>query len=451
MPLDILMPALSPTMEKGTLVQWTKSVGDKVRTGDIVAEVETDKTAIDVVADSDGVLSEIFVANGTTDVLVNVVIGRIALNGESNKLAANLQDNAVSATDTLSNRSAAAAEMPTVIANSQPGRVFASPIARRLMAEAGIDSQSLTGTGPNGRIIERDVQAALSRSVSKPLLVSNGSRTPLAQRRESELESNTMRLEVDARRHFEPGSFDEVPHDALRMTIARRLSESKRDVPHFYLVADCAVGTLLKLRDELNLPLYQGEEPAHRLSINDFIIKAYALALHKVPDANVSFAQDAMLRHRHADIAVAVAIPGGLLTPIIRRAEEKAIAAISAEIRDLASRAKHRKLKPEEYSGGSASISNLGMYGVQEFTAIINPPQATILAVGAAARRVVANADDSTSVDWIMRVTLSVDHRAVDGATAAQLLVLFKRLIENPIGMLVDNVGSGRTCDDNHS
>ena len=448
MPLDILMPALSPTMEKGTLVQWTKSVGDKVRTGDIVAEVETDKTAIDVVADADGVLSEIFVANGTTDVLVNFVIGRIALNGESNKLAATLQGNAVPATDTLSNRSAAAAEMPTVITNSQPGRIFASPIAKRLMAEAHIDSQSLTGTGPNGRIIERDVQAALSPSDSKPLLVSNGSRTPLAQRLESELESNTIRLEVDARRYFEPGSFDEVPHDALRMTIARRLSESKRDVPHFYLVADCAVGKLLKLRDELNLPRYQGEEPAYRLSINDFIIKAYALALHKVPDANVSFAQDAMLKHRHADIAVAVAIPGGLLTPIIRRAEEKAIAAIAAETRDLASRAKHRKLKPEEYNGGSASISNLGMYGVQEFTAIINPPQATILAVGAAARRVVANPDDSTSVDWIMRVTLSVDHRAVDGATAAQLLGLFKRLIENPIGLLVENPGSGRTYDD---
>ena len=233
------------------------------------------------------------------------------------------------------------------------------------------------------------------------------------------------------------------------MIIARRLSQSKREIPHFYLATECAVGKLIKLRDELNVPLYQGDEPAHRLSINDFIIKAYALALIKVPDANVSFAEDAMLRHRHVDIAVAVAIPGGLLTPIIRRAEEKTITAISLEARDLASRSKHRKLKPEEYTGGSASISNLGMYGVQEFTAIINPPQATILAVGAAARRVVANEDDSTSVDWIMRVTLSVDHRAVDGATAAQVLGFFKHLIENPIGMLLENSGPGRTFDGN--
>ena len=447
MPLDILMPALSPTMEKGTLVQWTKSVGEKVRTGDIVAEVETDKTAIDVVADSDGVLCEIFVANGTTDVLVNVVIGRIALNGESIKSAEPLQDNAVSTTDRLSIRTAAAAETPTLIVNSQAGRIFASPIAKRLMAEASIDSRSLTGTGPNGRILERDVKAALSRSDSPLLSDLSGLASPLTERGESAHEPNTGRSEVDARRYFEPGTFNEVPHDALRMTIARRLSESKRDVPHFYLVADCAVGKLLKLRDELNVPVYQGEKPTHRLSINDFIIKAYALALHKVPDANVSFAQDAMLRHHHADIALAVAIPGGLLTPIIRRAEEKTIAAISAEARDLASRAKHRKLTSEEYSGGSASVSNLGMYGVQEFTAIINPPQATILAVGAVARRVVVDEDDSTSVDWIMRVTLSVDHRAVDGVTAAQLLGFFKRLIENPIGLLVENPGPGRTRD----
>ena len=260
---------------------------------------------------------------------------------------------------------------------------------------------------------------------------------------------NKLQIEEDVRQYFESGSFDVVPHDALRVTMARRLSESKSNIPHFYLSADCAVGKLLKLREELNAPNIHFDESGLELSINDFVIKAYALALSKVPEANVSFAEDAMLRHRHVELAVAVAIPGGLVTPIIRKAETKTITALSAQVRDLAKRAKLRKLKHEEYSGGTAGVSNLGMYGVQEFTAIINPPQATILAVGAARRCVVASDDDRACVEWMMRVTLSVDHRAVDGATAARLLGAFKRFVENPMVLLIDSAPLGRTPNGN--
>lgn len=425
MPIDILMPALSPTMEKGTLIQWTKSVGDKVRIGDLIAEVETDKATMDVEASADGVLSAIFVPAGTADVLVNIAIGAISVEGEISQPAPSSQANG-------------SADVALIVVNGAgTGRIFASPIAKRLMAEAGIDPGSLSGTGPHGRILERDVKAALAEQERGNAVVAEPSRNiePALASPASQLEHTTGGSDI--RKLFDADSYDEVPHDAMRITIARRLTESKRTVPHFYVSTDCAIDRLLGLRKELNGASSTGGESGHRLSINDFVIKALALALRKVPDANVSFSDDAMLRHRHVDIGVAVAIPGGLLTPVIRKADIKTISAISNEVKELADRAKNRKLKPEEYSGGTASVSNLGMYGVKEFAAIINPPQATILAVGAAERRLVVNNDDSTSVASIVRVTLSADHRAVDGATAGQLLGAFKDLIENPLAILI--------------
>lgn len=425
MPIDILMPALSPTMEKGTLIQWTKSVGDKVCIGDVVAEAETDKATIDVEASADGVLSAILVPGGTPDVLVNIAIGRISVEGEVSRPAPSSQADG------------GADVAPIVVNGVGAGRIFASPIAKRLMAEAGIDSGSLAGSGPHGRILERDVKAALVERERGNAVVAESSQSiqpalvpPASQLGRTEGSS-------DIRKLFDEDSYDEVPHDALRITIARRLAESKRTVPHFYVSTDCAIDKLLGLRKELNEASSASSESGHRLSINDFVIKALSLALRKVPDANVSFSDDAMLRHRHVDIGVAVSIPGGLLTPVIRKADIKTISAISSEVKELADRAKNRKLKPQEYSGGTASVSNLGMYGVKEFAAIINPPQATILAVGAAKRRVVVNDDDSTSIATIVRVTLSADHRAVDGATAGQLLGAFKDLVENPLAMLI--------------
>jgi pyruvate dehydrogenase E2 component (dihydrolipoamide acetyltransferase) len=442
MPIDILMPALSPSMEKGTLVQWNKSVGDKVRSGEAIAEVETDKTTVDVVADADGILSVILVSNGTADVPVHVVIGRIALDGESLEVSSPKSKNAAVVTQPETRDAVEAIAMPALPEPHQARRIFASPIAKRLMDEARMDIQRVTGTGPHGRIIQRDVEAALAqRDRSSSSSLDGSQRTP-ASKGGFLQSANVAHVEEDIRQFFEPGSFDELPHDALRITIARRLTAAKRNIPHFYLAADCAVGKLLRLREELNASMKHIDSEGHQLSINDFVVKAYALALCEVPDANVSYTEDAMLRHRQVDIAMAVAIPGGLVTPIIRHADQHSITTLSAQARDLVNRAQRRKLMQDEYIGGTAGVSNLGMYGVEEFTAIINPPQATILAVGAATRRVMALDDDRTSVDWMMRVTLSVDHRAVDGATAAQLLGSFKRLVENPMGLLIERVRS---------
>jgi pyruvate dehydrogenase E2 component (dihydrolipoamide acetyltransferase) len=451
MPIDILMPALSPTMEKGNLVQWVKAIGDRLRPDDVVAEVETDKATMEVAAGAEGILTQILVPGGTQDVPVRQVIGLIAAENETKVAMSSATARSLSGTAAGGAAVAPASVLPLSSAGAQPqatpatangadaGRVFASPIARRLMAEARLDATRITGTGPHGRIVERDVKAAIAAAeqpakalvpsseqiIQTPANVSASQQTPLSG-------------QVNINALFPAGTFEEVAHDSMRLTISRRLVESKRNVPHFYLTANCEMDSLIALRRQLNEDAPAGASGArvYRLSINDFIIKALALALKQVPDANVSFTEEKLLRHRHSDISVAVAIPGGLVTPIIRQAEVKSLGTIANEMTDLAARAKGRKLKPEEYQGGTAGLSNLGMYGVSQFAAIINPPQATILAVGAAEQRLTA-CNGAAATATMINVTLSADHRALDGATAAQLLSAFKRAIEHPMTMLV--------------
>ncbi len=426
-----------------------KAVGDPLRPDDIVAEVETDKATMEVVAGAEGVLARIIVPNGTPDVPVRQVIGLITTENETMvatpaaPLSFAIESTSKQASFELIALSSAAvqASVKPIPANgATAGRIFASPIARRLMAEAKLDAAGIVGTGPHGRIVERDVKASIAAAASAVILPA---RIPAAEAPASDFAASSVRhpsqSSVDALHAlFPPGSFEEVPHDSMRLTVSRRLVEAKQTIPHFYLSADCKMDALLALRRQLNEAAPSGAEgePLYRLSINDFIIKALALALTLVPDANVSFTDRSMLRHRHADISVAVAIPDGLITPIIRRVETKGMSTIAREMVDLASRAKNWKLKPEEYQGGTAGLSNLGMYGVSSFSAIINPPQATILAVGAAEQRLVAREGVATTAT-MMTVTLSSDHRAVDGATAARLLSAFKMAIENPMTLLV--------------
>ena len=306
-------------------------------------------------------------------------------------------------------------------------RVFASPLARRLAKEAGFDLAKIGGSGPHGRIVERDVKAALAGGGAKAAPAAGAAPQPVRAM------SDDM-----VRKYFEPGSYDEIPHDSMRKTIARRLVEAKSTIPHFYLTVDCDIDALLGAREHINANAPKGADgkPAYKISVNDFVIKALAVALQRVPDANVSWTEAAMLKHKHCDIGVAVSIPGGLITPIVRKAETKGLSSISNEMKDYAARARARKLKPEEYQGGSSAVSNLGMFGIKNFSAVINPPHATILAVGVGEQRVVVR-DGAPAVATMMSVTLSTDHRAVDGALGAELLAAFKKLIENPMGMLV--------------
>jgi pyruvate dehydrogenase E2 component (dihydrolipoamide acetyltransferase) len=426
MPIDILMPALSPTMEKGNLARWLKKEGDKIKPGDLLAEIETDKATMEVEAIDEGVLVKIVVPEGTADVPVNDVIGLVAGEGEDAKSVARR-------TSPDPNEKTPNAKPATPIAvpalNGQGGpRVFASPLARRIAKESGLDLTSITGSGPHGRIIERDVKAALVRApVAVPAQDTNAPSVPLPTPPDELI-----------RKNFAPGSFEEIPHDSMRKTIARRLVEASRTIPHIYLAADCNLDALMALREAINAaaPKDKDAKPAYKISVNDFIIKALALALIRVPDANVTWTETAMLKHKRADIGVAVAIPGGLITPIVRAAETKSLSVISSEMKDFSARARARKLRPEEYQGGSTAVSNLGMFGIKSFSAIINPPQATILAVGAAEQRVIVK-DGAPVAATLMSVTLSCDHRAVDGVVGANLLAAFKDLIEQPAGMLV--------------
>lgn len=437
MPIDILMPALSPTMEKGNLTRWLKAIGDVVTAGDVVAEIETDKATMEIEAGADGVLSRIVVPAGSLDIPVNTTIGALATQAEQATARANGADE-----HRLAERHDAGPTPPASPSEEaedagRAGRIFASPIARRLMAEAGFDPAGISGSGPRGRILERDVKAAIKARASAAS--SSPARQPVATAQALPLEP-TGAADQDSRIKalFAPDSYSEVRHDPMRMTIARRLSEAKRSVPHFYLSADWSVDALLELRRQLNdaAPKDRDGAPAYRLSVNDFVVRALALALVAVPDANVSFTEAAMLKHRHADVSVAVAIEGGLMTPIVRKAETKTLATISNEIKELAARARDRRLNPEEYQGGTSSVSNLGMYGIRDFAAIVNPPQASILAVGAGQPRPVVR-DGSISIATMMSVTLSVDHRAIDGSVGADLLAAFGKLIENPMTMLV--------------
>lgn len=442
MPIDITMPALSPTMEEGNLAKWLVKEGDSVAPGDVIAEIETDKATMEVEAVDEGTVAKILVPEGTEGVKVNAPIAILAGEGEDVAAAAAAGGGSPAATPTEEPAAAPAPAAPAPAAVAPPppptapqpsaaadgSRIFSSPLARRLAANAGLDLAALTGSGPHGRIIRRDVDAAIAAGVGKAAPAAAAAAPEAAPAAPSD--DQTLKL-------FEEGSYELIPHDNMRKTIAKRLVESKQSVPHFYLTVDCELDALLALRKQLNeaAPV-RDDKPAYKLSVNDFVIKAMALALRDVPDANVSWTEANMVRHSHADVGVAVSIPGGLITPIVRRAEEKPLSVISNEMKDLAGRARERKLQPTEYQGGTTAVSNLGMFGVKDFSAVINPPHATILAVGAGEQRVVVK-DGEPAVATMMSVTLSTDHRAVDGALGAQLLAAFKGYVENPMGMLV--------------
>ena len=448
MPTNILMPALSPTMEKGNLARWLKKEGDKIKSGDVIAEIETDKATMEYEAVDEGTLAKIVVPEGTQDVAVNSVIAVLAGEGEDVKAAAAGAKTAAAPKPAEAPKpqapppKAAApapqttpAPKPTAAATAQPApvgggnRIFSSPLARRLAKEAGIDLARVSGSGPQGRVIARDIDAVKSgKGLRAPGAAAAPAGAPMAQTM-----SDRQILSL-----YEQGSYDLVPHDGMRRTIAQRLTASVQTIPHFYETVDCDIGKLVAAREEINAsaPKDKDGKPAYKLSVNDFVIKALALALQRVPDANVSWTEGGMLKHKHSDVSVAVALPGGLITPIIRQAETKSLSAISSEMRDLAARARAGKLKPHEYQGGTTSVSNLGMYGIKDFTAVINPPQSTILAVGAGEERAVVR-NGQLAVATIMSVTLSCDHRSVDGALGAELVSAFKALIENPVMMIV--------------
>jgi pyruvate dehydrogenase E2 component (dihydrolipoamide acetyltransferase) len=427
MPIEILMPALSPTMEEGTLAKWLVKEGDTVSSGDVMAEIETDKATMEFEAVDEGVIGKILVAEGSEGVKVNVPIAVLLEDGESADdigsaapAAAPSAAPAASAPEPI-----AAAPTPAPAAPAKDGnRVFASPLARRIAADKGIDLSTITGTGPKGRIVKADVMDAKPGAAPAPA-ASSSAPAPAAMAAGPATE---VVLKTYADREFE-----EVPLDGMRKTIAARLTEAKQSVPHFYLRRDIELDALLKFRSTLNKQL---EPRGIKLSVNDFIIKACALALQQVPDANAVWAGDRVLKLKPSDVAVAVAIEGGLFTPVLKDSEMKSLSALSAEMKDLASRARDRKLAPHEYVGGSFAISNLGMFGIDNFDAIINPPHAAILAVGAGAKKPVVGEDGEVKVATVMSTTLSVDHRVIDGALGANLLNAIKDNLENPVAML---------------
>lgn len=443
MPINITMPALSPTMEEGNLAKWLVKEGDTVKSGDVIAEIETDKATMEVEAVDEGVVAKIVVPAGTEGVKVNALIAILAAEGEDLSAAASGGGAAASApkaeaapAPVKSEAPAAAAPAPKTeaapAAASSGDRIFSSPLARRLAKDSGLDLAKVSGSGPKGRVVKSDVEKAVAGGSAKaaPAATPATAAAPAPALAKGQSDEAVLKL-------FEQGSYELVPHDGMRKTIAKRLQESKQTIPHFYVSVDCELDALLALRAQLNAAAPEKDgKPVYKLSVNDMVIKALALALRDVPDANVSWTDSAMVKHKHSDVGVAVSIPGGLITPIIRKAETKSLSAISNEMKDYGKRAKERKLKPEEYQGGTTAVSNMGMMGVKNFAAVVNPPHATILAVGAGEERVVVKKGEM-KVANVMTVTLSTDHRAVDGALGAELIGAFKRYIENPMGMLV--------------
>ena len=470
MPIEIRMPALSPTMTEGNLARWLKKEGDRVAPGDVVAEIETDKATMEVEAVDEGTLGKIVIGDGTEGVPVNTVIGVLLEEGED---AAALADSKPSDSgkapepetakpDTKAEERASAearraepggrpadkAVRPEARAKAEDkaagngadrgGRIFASPLARRMAKQAGIDLARLEGSGPHGRIVKADVERAIQAGVpEKARPAPEKARPPAAPARaEAPRPAEAPGVALPLPSIAPPAEpHEEIKLSNMRKVIARRLTEAKQSIPHYYLTLDCELDALLKLRQELNARA----DADYKLSVNDFVIKALALALRKVPAANRAWGGDKLYQYQDVDIGVAVAIPDGLVTPLIRKADQKGLATISKEMRDLSARARDpggMKLKPEEYQGGSFSISNLGMYGIREFAAVINPPQAGILAVGAGEQRPVVK-DGALATATMMTTTLSADHRLVDGATGAELLVAFKRYVEEPLSMLL--------------
>jgi|SRR6185312_1166939 len=472
MSINITMPALSPTMEEGKLAKWHVKEGDSVSSGDVIAEIETDKATMEVEAVDEGKIGKIVVPEGTDNVKVNAVIAVLLQDGESaadvpvapapaakapspgasaptSPPKGEVKGSAAPASPLPERRGPSEARgegasppAPPAEARNIPaaeaagktngatnGRTFASPLARRLAKNAGIDIAAITGSGPHGRVVKADVEAVQSGKAqlkaATAAAASAGAGPALGM-------SKNQVLAL-----YPEGSYDIVPNDGMRKVVAARLAEAKQTIPHFYLTLDCKIDALLAAREQINAaaPKDKDGKPAYKLSVNDFVIKGWAHALQAVPTANATWAVDSILYHKHSDVAVAVAIPGGLFTPVVKAAETKTLRQISAEVKDLAGRARSKKLLPQEYQGGSTAISNLGMFGIREFAAVINPPHGTILAVGAGEERVYAD-KGQVKIASFMTVTLSCDHRAVDGALGAELLAAFKGLIENPVMML---------------
>jgi pyruvate dehydrogenase E2 component (dihydrolipoamide acetyltransferase) len=474
MPNEILMPALSPTMEEGKLAKWLVKEGQTIKAGDVIAEIETDKATMEVEAADEGTLGKILVPEGTEGVKVNTPIATLLAEGESPGTAAvaatppkaptaprtPAQRGGEARASASSGRAAGAGPGAGMQAAPPPrsplpasgpgqgqarrgdeprgvspeanghGRVFASPLARRLARELGVDVARLKGSGPRGRIIRRDVEAALRDG---SVLAGGKPGTAVAAVPAQALAQSMPDDKILAL--YAKGSYEVVPHDGMRKVIAQRLTLAKQTIPHFYLTIECRIDNLLHARAQMNATAPKSGPRAFKLSVNDFVIKALALALIQVPAANVTWTEGGTLRHKYADIGVAVAIEGGLFTPIVRHAEAKSLSEISNEMKDLAERARKRRLAPHEYQGGTTSISNLGMYGIKTFEAVINPPHATILAIGTGEKRPIAQ-NDRVEVATLMSCTLSGDHRVVDGAVGAELLNAFKMLIEEPVRML---------------
>ncbi|MCF1742439.1 pyruvate dehydrogenase complex dihydrolipoamide acetyltransferase [Paradevosia shaoguanensis] len=451
MSINITMPALSPTMEEGKLAKWHVKEGDSVSSGDVIAEIETDKATMEVEAVDEGKIGKIVVAEGTEGVKVNSVIAILLQEGESADAVAKAPEApapkptpapaaAAPAPAVQSTASGSAAFAPAVAAPAKDpaavatngSRVFASPLARRVAKEAGIDVSAISGTGPHGRVVKADVEAVRSgKSQLKAPAAAAAASAPAG----AAIAGGMTKAQVLAL--YPEGSYEAVPNDGMRKTVAARLTESKQTVPHFYLTLDCKIDALLAAREQINFaaPKSKDGKPEYKLSVNDFVMKAWAVALQRVPAANATWAGDSILYHKRSDVAVAVAVPGGLFTPVVKSADTKSLRDISEEVKDLAGRARNKKLAPHEYQGGSTSVSNLGMFGIREFAAVINPPHGTILAVGVGEERVYAD-KGQVKVGNFMTVTLSCDHRAVDGALGAEVLGVFKGLIENPVMML---------------
>ena len=448
MPVTITMPALSPTMESGTLAKWLVKEGDEISSGDVIAEIETDKATMEVEAVDEGTIGKILVESGTADVAVNAPIAVLLEEGEDASVLEGFSADgaapapAADAAPAKEEAAPAAAPEANVAAGPAPtaadgNRIFSSPLARRLAKLNDLDLAKISGTGPRGRIVKRDVDAALEAGTAKAGAPAAAEAPKAAAAPAPAAAAPAGPSDEQVLKNFAEGSYELVPHDGMRKTIAKRLTEAKQTIPHFYVSVDCELDALLALRGQLNASApRKDDKPAYKLSVNDMVIKALALALRDVPDANVSWTSDNMVKHKHVDVGVAVSIEGGLITPIIRKAEEKALSTISNEMKDMGKRAKERKLKPEEYQGGTTAVSNMGMMGVKSFSAVVNPPHSTILAVGAGEKRPVI-VDDEIKIATVMTVTLSTDHRTVDGALGAELLKAFKGYIENPMSMLV--------------
>ena len=478
MPINITMPALSPTMEEGNLAKWLVKEGDSVASGDVVAEIETDKATMEVEAVDEGIIAKILVAEGTEGVPINTVIAILAEDGEDVSTAASgaipetspvlqqAQDKGgvevhqegskeVAATPLakrvaqqkgveLASVSGSGAKGKIVVADVQSGgvpkagpvksgdRVFASPLARKMAGDAGLDLALIAGSGPNGRVVQSDIENALASGTGKAAPVSA---SKLADNSTVILSTG---MEDDAvLKLYNPEHYELKKHDSMRKIIAERLTESTQSIPSYFLTVDCELDALLALRSQMNgaAPIGENDKPDYKISVNDFIVKAMALALQRVPLANASWISSARILHKHSDVGVAVAIPDGLLTPIVRQAELKSLSTISAEVKDMAGRARNKKLMPDEYQGGSTAVSNLGMFGVKEFTSIINPPHASIVSIGAGEKRPVVK-NGELAVATVMSATFAFDHRVIDGALGAQLAGEFKKYIEQPAGML---------------